>query len=111
MLAPSMLLWHEEPALGDVLGVPVLLPGGVQLLGVHGPPSRDTPGGDPAVRSYPQGCAGSCRHQGQPVERIGARSWFEAPLQELGEVTPCWVFILRDLAEPLTGISFQIARS
>ena len=49
--------------------------------------------------------------KGQPVERIRARSWFEAPLQELGEATPCWVFILRDLAEPLAGISFQIARS
>ena len=64
LLAPLMLLWHEEPALSDVPGVPVLLPGGVQLLGAHGPHSRDAPGGDPAVRSSPQGCAGSCRHQG-----------------------------------------------
>jgi hypothetical protein len=47
----------------------------------------------------------------QLVERVGARGRFEVPLQELGEATPCRVFILRDLVEPNSGVSFQIARN
>jgi hypothetical protein len=45
----------------------------------------------------------------QLMELVGAR--FEVPLQELGEATSCRVFILRDLVEPNSGVSFQIARN
>jgi hypothetical protein len=58
-----------------------------------------------------KGAKGVVDTQGQLVERVGARGWFEASVQELGEATPCRVFIVLNLAESLSGVSFQIARS
>jgi hypothetical protein len=50
-----------------------------------------------------KGAKGVVDTQGQLVERVGVRSWFEASVQELGEATPCRVFIVLELGGTTLG--------